>query len=82
MSDAADPYNAFLEIHAGAGGTESQDWAEMLLKMYVRWSEKQNARNFTSSRDTRRRAGIKSTTLKMKKLCCGWLRRKVAYIVG
>ena len=39
MNDEADHYNAFLEIHAGAGGTESQDWAEMLQRMYVRWSE-------------------------------------------
>ncbi len=39
MNDEADKNNSFLEIHAGAGGTESQDWAEMLLRMYVRWAE-------------------------------------------
>ena len=39
MNDEADQNNAFLEIHAGAGGTESQDWAEMLQRMYVRWAE-------------------------------------------
>ena len=39
MNDEADPNNAFIEIHAGAGGTESQDWAEMLQRMYVRWAE-------------------------------------------
>ena len=50
---SADPNNAFLEIHAGAGGTESQDWAEMLLRMYIRWSEKQNAKILLTSRDTR-----------------------------
>ena len=38
MSESADPNNIFLEIHAGAGGTESQDWAEMLLRMYIRWA--------------------------------------------
>ena len=35
----ADTNNAFVEIHAGAGGTESQDWAEILQRMYVRWAE-------------------------------------------
>ena len=35
MSENADPNNIFLEIHAGAGGTESQDWAEMLIRMYL-----------------------------------------------
>ena len=40
MSDEADHYNAFLEIHAGAGGTESQDWAEMLQRMYLRWASR------------------------------------------
>ena len=44
MNEGADPNNIFLEIHAGAGGTESQDWAEMLLRMYIRWAEKQNAK--------------------------------------
>ena len=39
MNDEADQNNSFLEIHAGAGGTESQDWAEMLQRMYVRWAE-------------------------------------------
>ena len=44
MSESADPNNIFLEIHAGAGGTESQDWAEMLVRMYIRWAEKQGAK--------------------------------------
>ena len=39
LSGEADGNDSFLEVHAGAGGTESQDWAEMLLRMYVRWSE-------------------------------------------
>ena len=38
LSGEADGNDAFLEVHAGAGGTESQDWAEMLLRMYVRWA--------------------------------------------
>ena len=36
----ADRFDSYLEVHAGAGGTESQDWAEMLLRMYTRWAEK------------------------------------------
>ena len=44
MGEKADPNNIFLEIHAGAGGTESQDWAEMLIRMYIRWAEKQEAK--------------------------------------
>ena len=44
MNESADSNNIFLEIHAGAGGTESQDWAEMLLRMYIRWAEKQDAK--------------------------------------
>ena len=39
MNDEVDQNNSFLEIHAGAGGTESQDWAEMLQRMYIRWAE-------------------------------------------
>ena len=42
MSGKADSKNALLEIHAGAGGVESQDWAEMLLRMYTRWAESKN----------------------------------------
>ena len=41
LNDEADHLNAFIEIHAGAGGTESQDWAEMLQRMYLRWSDNQ-----------------------------------------
>src|SRR6202045_4363895 len=39
LSGEADANNSYLEVHAGAGGTESQDWANMLLRMYVRWAE-------------------------------------------
>ena len=77
MSDTADAYNAFLEIHAGAGGTESQDWAEMLLRMYIRWSEKQNAKILLLQETRGEEAGIKSTTLKIEKnYAYGWLRRE------
>ena len=42
LSGEADNNDCYLEIHAGAGGTESQDWAEMLSRMYIRWGEKKN----------------------------------------
>ena len=77
MSDTTDPNNAFLEIHAGAGGTESQDWAEMLLRMYIRWSEKQNAKILLLQETRGEEAGIKSTTLKIEKnYAYGWLKRE------
>ena len=40
LSDKADKFDCYLEIHAGAGGTESQDWADMIRKMYLKWSDK------------------------------------------
>ncbi|GIR10205.1 MAG: hypothetical protein CM15mP21_4670 [Hyphomicrobiales bacterium] len=44
LSGEADANDAFIEVHAGAGGTESQDWASMLLRMYMRWAEKKALR--------------------------------------
>ena len=77
MSETADPNNVFLEIHAGAGGTESQDWAEMLLRMYIRWSEKQNAKILLLQETRGEEAGIKSSTVKIKKnYAYGWLKRE------
>ncbi len=65
LSGEADSNNCFLEVHAGAGGTESQDWAEMLLRMYTRWTEnkkfKKEVINFNSGEE----AGIKSATIKI-----------------
>ena len=46
LSSEADPLDCYIEIHAGAGGTESQDWADMLRRMYLKWSDK---KNFNSS---------------------------------
>jgi peptide chain release factor 2 len=70
-----DPSNAFLDIQAGSGGTEAQDWAEMLLRMYLRWGER---RGFTtelievSEADV---AGIKSATIRFEgEYAYGWLR--------
>ena len=78
LNEEADHYNAFLEIHAGAGGTESQDWAEMLQRMYVRWAESQNNCKIYLLQETKgEEAGIKSCILKFsKEFTYGWLKRE------
>ncbi len=78
MNDEADHYNVFLEIHAGAGGTESQDWAQMLQRMYTRWAESQKNCNVSLIQETRgEEAGIKSCILKIsKEYSYGWLKRE------
>ena len=58
-----DALNAILTIHPGAGGTESQDWAEMLLRMYTRWAERHGLRTSLNDRQEGEEAGIKSATL-------------------
>ena len=63
LSGELDPNNAILEIHPGAGGTESQDWAQMLLRMYVRWAETKKFKVETLDLLTGDEAGIKSATL-------------------
>ncbi len=65
FSGAADSNDCFLEINAGAGGTESQDWAEMLLRMYLRWAEKHNFKTELIHRLDGEEAGIKSAALKI-----------------
>ena len=77
MNESADPNNVFLEIHAGAGGTESQDWAEMLLRMYIRWGEKKEAKVLLLQETRGEEVGIKSTTIKIEKdYAYGWLKRE------
>ncbi len=78
LSGEADHLNAFLEIHAGAGGTESQDWAEMLQRMYIRWVESQNDSKVLLLQETRgEEAGIKSCTLKFAlNYSYGWLKNE------
>ena len=77
MSESVDPNNIFLEIHAGAGGTESQDWAEMLARMYIRWAEKQEAKVLLFQETRGEESGIKSTTIKIEKdYAYGWLKRE------
>jgi peptide chain release factor 2 len=57
--------NAILAVHAGAGGTESQDWADMLLRMYIRWAEKHGFEVEVLDRSEGEEAGIKSATLEV-----------------
>ncbi|NPB03879.1 MAG: peptide chain release factor 2 [Thermotogae bacterium] len=63
FNNEEDYQNAILEIHPGAGGTESQDWAEMLLKMYLRWAERRGYRVSVLDYQRGETAGIKSATL-------------------
>ncbi len=76
LNDEADHLNAFIEIHAGAGGTESQDWAEMLQRMYSRWSDsKENCEAILLQEMRGEEAGIKSCTLKVvMNYSYGWLK--------
>ena len=66
LSGQADGNDTYLEIHAGAGGTESQDWAEMLFRMYARWAERRGFKVETVEYQAGDQAGIKSATLLMK----------------
>lgn len=75
LSEEGDSNDAFLEIHAGAGGTESQDWADMLRRMYVRWAEKNGFTVTLLEEGLGEEAGIKSATLKVSGLnAYGWLK--------
>ena len=75
FSGAMDPSNAFLEIQAGSGGTEAQDWAEMILRMYLRWAEAKGFDAEVLEVSGGEVAGIKSATLHIKgEFAFGWLR--------
>ena len=65
LSNEADPLDCYIEIHAGAGGTESQDWADMLRRMYLKWSDKKNFKSNLISEHRGDEAGIKSATIKL-----------------
>ena len=66
LSNDNDGLDCFLEIHAGAGGTESQDWAEILRRMYVKWSSNKGYKYQLISEHKGEEAGIKSSTIKVK----------------
>ncbi|WP_097990980.1 peptide chain release factor 2 [Methyloterricola oryzae] len=75
FSGEMDPNNAFLDIQAGSGGTEAQDWAEMLLRMYLRWGERRGFKTELMEVSAGEVAGIKSATVKFEgEYAFGWLR--------
>jgi len=75
LSGEADGNDCYLEIHAGAGGTEAQDWADMLLRMYSRWAEQHGYKLELLEESAGEEAGIKSTTLKIVgDNAYGWLK--------
>jgi peptide chain release factor 2 len=75
LSGEADANDTYLEVHAGAGGTESQDWAEMLMRMYVRWAERKGYKLQLVEESPGEAAGIKSVTLLVKgENAYGWLK--------
>src|SRR6516225_9719055 len=75
LSGEADGFDTFLEVHAGAGGTESQDWANMLLRMYTRWAEQHGYKIEYLEETAGEEAGIKSATVQVKgHNAYGWLK--------
>src|SRR5579862_578840 len=75
LSGEADANDCYLEVHAGAGGTESQDWAAMLLRMYVRWAEQHRHKVDYIEETAGEEAGIKSATIEVKgHNAYGWLK--------
>lgn len=78
LSGADDKRNAILTIHSGAGGTESQDWAEMLLRMYMRWCEQNGFKISLADRQDGDGAGIKSATIEvMGDFAFGYLKAEI-----
>ena len=77
LSNEADSLDCYIEIHAGAGGTESQDWADMLRRMYLKWSDKKNFKSSLISDHKGDEAGIKSATIKIEgEYVFGWLKKE------
>ncbi len=75
FSGEMDANNAFLDIQAGSGGTEAQDWAEMLLRMYLRWGEQHGFKTELMEASPGEVAGIKSATIRFEgEYAFGWLR--------
>ncbi len=75
LSGEADSNDTYLEVHAGAGGTESQDWASMLTRMYMRWAEERGYKVSLIEESPGEEAGLKSATLEIKgENAYGWLK--------
>ncbi|HHH39846.1 MAG TPA: peptide chain release factor 2 [Sedimenticola sp.] len=78
FSGEMDANNAFLDIQAGSGGTEAQDWAEMLLRMYLRWGERHGFKTEMMEVSPGEVAGIKSATIRFEgPYAFGWLRTEI-----
>ena len=77
LSKEADTLDTYIEIHAGAGGTESQDWADMLRRMYLKWSDNKEFKYQIVSEHKGDEAGIKSSTIKIEgDYVFGWLKQE------
>ena len=77
LSNEADSLDCYIEIHAGAGGTESQDWADMLRRMYLKWSDSKKFKSNLISEHKGEEAGIKSSTIKIEgDYVFGWLKKE------
>jgi len=75
LSGEADANDCFLEVHAGAGGTESQDWAQMLMRMYMRWAEGHGYKVELMEESPGEEAGLKSATIRVQgHNAYGWLK--------
>jgi peptide chain release factor 2 len=75
LSGEADGNDSYVEVHAGAGGTESQDWASMLTRMYMRWAEERGYKVSLLEESPGEEAGLKSATLEIKgENAYGWLK--------
>jgi peptide chain release factor 2 len=75
LSGEADANDCYLEVHAGSGGTEAQDWAEMLLRMYIRWAEQHDYKVEWLEESAGEGAGIKSATIRiLGESAYGWLK--------
>ena len=82
LSGENDNLDIYIEIHAGAGGTESQDWADMLRRMYLKWFDKKGFGYQMISEHKGEEAGIKSSTLKVNgENLYGMMKKSQAYIV-
>ena len=77
LSGEVDHNDTFIDINAGAGGTESQDWVQMLLRMYTRWCDKKGYKALIIHENQGEEAGIKSVTVKISGFCAyGWLKKE------
>ena len=77
LSSEADSLDCYIEIHAGAGGTESQDWADMLRRMYLKWSDKKKFKSNFINEHRGDEAGIKSAIIKIEgDYVFGWLKKE------